>query len=530
MSLNNMNIRHKFMKQKTSFLLHALSWATLIIALLSYYANLSEQNYGMVFSSDSVGLPALYKDVAMGNGELKDVYFAAAPTVFPDILLYHIITKLFGFSLQRSALLYACFILVMITLLSVNIFRKCCGDDLKRYSWLVPLGYSMFLLECCYFTHDIFITHLLTSYSYHIGSFFNCLLALSIYLSAWPKALRFSLLFIFSTLAAFSDMLFIVMLTAPLTISCLVQIRRSNIWQPLLNIVSVGGGSVLGLKIYGYISESGKWHFFKPHKMFAYSDIKPSLDMFTEQMVTYMSFPGFRSFQLLFTFAAIPVCLFLVIRKRKSMAPPLRFLLFFFVVFSLSVLAAPIINGNYSGYDTLRYNVAPFCFSMVILALFFAFLIERKIRGNFKLALSFAFPCALLFMAFLKYNTKGLNYYLTYYPPKIRTTDSVCAKYGLTDGISEYWTARLTSVLSKNNVRIQAVYDACTINELGNDITHYYKSKFNFVVADGLDTARVHKFFRIKDTVVTPYHTILLVDPFTFPAGTYEPLTPGLQK
>jgi hypothetical protein len=167
---------------------------------------------------------------------------------------------------------------------------------------------------------------------------------------------------------------------------------------------------------------------------------------------------------------------------------------------------------------------------MIILALFIAFLIERKVRGNFRLALSFAFPCVLLLMALLKYNTRGLNYYLTYYPPKIRTTDSVCTKYGLTNGISEYWTARLTTMLSKKDVKIQGVYNACTINELGNDISHYYKSKFNFVVADDLDTARVHKFFRIKDTIATPYHTILLVDTFTFPAGTYEPVTPGLQK
>jgi hypothetical protein len=512
-----------------NFLFQTAAWCILLLSFLCYYANPNVETFHFLFNSDTLVLPNFYKDLVIENGLLSDWYYAATPTLFPDVSLYFLIAKLFHLNFISAGFMYGLIQIVLIVFLCAYIYRKSVPDSLKKYSWLVPLLFSIFFMESYYFSHDSMIGFFLLSYSYHMCPFVNSLITIAIFLSALPKLFKYIFFIAFSSLAAFSDMLYLVTLVAPLLVTLVVTINRKNSWMHVWTAICILIGAAAGMLGLEYIKlNPGFYHIAVPHKIFAFDNIYPSLVTFCTQMFDNVKVLGFKTFQIIFTFLSILLCGAFAIFKRKKLPQGILFLLSFYTVFSICVLSAPIINGNYSGYDTLRYNVSPFYFSIVILVLLIAYLFENKMKSlRAKTIGQTLIVVVFLFLTMTKYSTTGLRNYFNFYPQTVKEIDEACKKNGLTYGVAEYWTARYTTMFSKNNIKVLSVFDTANLYEMGSNIQWYYQNVFDFVIANNMDDASLLKYFSIRDTVETSEHRILVVDKFIFPEGQYFPMAIG---
>jgi hypothetical protein len=277
------------------------------------------------------------------------------------------------------------------------------------------------------------------------------------------------------------------------------------------------------MELFNWVAANKLITFIAPHKIYAFDNIIPSLNNFASQMMDYLRSFGFRSFQIIFTFLSIPACLVYYFKNRNSLGQTQLFLLLFYVFFSICTFAAPIINGNYTGIDTIRYNIYPFFFAAIFFASGIGFLLEKKVKISYPV-ISLSLLIGFTFIISLKINADGFKKYLNYYPENLSEIDSVAGKYNLKKGIGDYWSSRKSTILSKKNIVILSVYEGCNIQELGTNINWYYEGEFDFVLANSISPEALKKF-NIRDSITTKNYKILLVDKYIYPKGAYFPET-----
>ncbi len=511
--------------------LHFLSWMVLILSVITTYSNLNEAGYGLFLNSDTLGIPDLYNDVVSGEGKIKDWIIAASTQVFPDVFLYTIIEKFLKFGIIKTAFIYGIVQVIITTVLMMQLYKKLVNDNLKKYSWLIPIFMSMFFLESFYFSKDAFLSFLPTSYIYHFGVLINVLIMLLLYFSSYSKTIKYLFIFLFSIIAGFSDKLFLVLLIAPLFLTLMVFIKKDNLKDAFFVITSIIIGAAIGFYIYGYIKINKLATFQEIRMFFTKKDIILSINMFYEQMVTYIKVGGFRSFQMVFTFSAIVGGVVYYIKNRKSGDYNHLFLIVFFVFFSACTICAPLVNGSYTGTDTLRYNIAPFYFASIIFAFFIGALFEKRYNVAIHKTVSLIAVVLFLIISVIKLDLKTLDNYLNYYPDKVREIDSLAVKYKLKRGIASYWGSRPVTLFSHTGLKVSSVYPEGNMNELGTNINRYYEGEFNFIIFDdSMIPEEIKKRFKIKDTLITKYNRILLVGDFKYIKGEYFPININEQK
>jgi hypothetical protein len=463
----------------------------------------------------------MYDDLITGPGKLKDWHFPASPSLFPDLILYSII-QIFRFNFMVSIVIYAIIQTIIISLLGIYIFKKTAPDRLKSYSWLVPCFFAFIFLEAYYFTHEIIMNQLLTSCFYHAGPFVNCLIAYTVFLNNWSKKIKYTFFILFSAFSVFNDQLFLVMFSVPFVLSALFTLNKTNRKHIIFCVLSVSVGTVIGLKVYQYVKNSGITHFLNPEHIYEFDSIIPALKLFSEQMYIYMQQWGFRSTHIILTFVSLPVIAILILFKRKSFSKEMNFFLVFCLIFSFTVLSAPIIAGNYIGFDNLRYNIACFYFSIITLTFFAAYLIEFVInKPKLKVAVSIAFLLVMLMLIGQKYSTKGLINYANYYPDNVRKLDSLSDKFQLKHGISQHGYSKVITIFSKKNIEVLAVYGDAGIADIGSNVNWYYDNDFDFVIIDKAMLTNPSKILDIKDTLYAGDYTVLRVGKFYYPKGSY---------
>lgn len=511
--------------------LHFLSWMVLILSVITTYANLTDAGFGLFLNSDTLGIPDLYNDVVSGEGKIKDWVIAASTQVFPDVFLYTIIEKFFQLGIIKTAFIYGLIQVVVVNALMMQLYKKLVNDNLKKYAWLIPIFMSMFFLESFYFSKDAFLSFLPTSYIYHFGVLINVLIMLLLYFSSYSKKIKYLFVFLFSIIAGFSDKLFLVLLIAPLFLTLLVFIKKDNLRDAFFVIGSIIVGAAIGFYIYGYIKANKLANFQEVRMFFTKKDIIFSINMFYEQMVTYIKIGGFRSFQIVFTFSAIVGGVVYFIKNRKTGDFKQLFLVVFFVFFSVCTICAPFVNGSYTGYDTLRYNIAPFYFASIIFAFFIGALFQKKYNVAIYKTVSLIAVVLFLVISVNKLNLNTLDNYLNYYPDKVREIDSLAVKYKLKKGIASYWGSRPVTLFSHAGLKVSSVYPEGNMNELGTNINRYYEGEFNFIIFDdSMFPEEIKKRFKITDTIITKHNRILLVNDFKYIKGECFPTNIDEQK
>ncbi len=498
-----------------------LSWLILIVSVFVSYSKLQNQ-IGYYISSDTLGVSGLFYDIFIEHGNLKNWYLASSPSLFPDLIVYFFVFMIFKSNVLLALMIYGFIQIITLVSLLSHVYKKIAPVDYRKYVWFIPIFISLYFLEGFCFSHDPMFGFFITAHCYHVGPFITTLLLLSVYLSTWNKVLKYFLIILLSILGIFSDKLFVVMFFVPFTFALLFRIKKDNWKQATGLIVCFIISVAIGISAYEYINQNKLLTFLPPHRIYDIGNAVPSLMLFLRQMITYLKTFGFRSFQIMFTFLSVIGCTFFYLKNKKKSDTTFLFFLLFYVFFCFSVFFAPIVNGNYTGIDTLRYNIAPFYLASIPFTLAFASVLIRKSYFHyiFKPSLLIILICISVNFSF-----KGFKEYINYYPPDVSEIDEAAKKHGLSKGISEYWTAKKTTLLSKYNIKVLSVYADGYIIELGNNITAFYKGNFDFVVANDLNPDILRKTFRIKDTIKTKQYTLLVVDKFIYPEGKYAPET-----
>jgi len=261
-----------------------------------------------------------------------------------------------------------------------------------------------------------------------------------------------------------------------------------------------------GIKKLGFISIiSTDW------KMFNFSNIIPSFNVMFTQYANYIkngSVSGVVIILTLFVFIVLSVYLFPILRQiyrdvkgrsRVSLSTQNAFALFAWFFIPV-VVFTPVINGSYFSPAILRFNIHAYYFG-VLLTGFLLFLLFRNRKGVANLSgVSVVIALVLLVSIYNKRKTDvSLQPLLGYYPERIACIDSVALETQCKYGIATYWDAKLTTMLSKQGVRLYHVFPDLKIWYHVTNKNWYYKQgkgihanpKFRLIVMNGFDSSKV---------------------------------------
>jgi hypothetical protein len=180
------------------------------------------------------------------------------------------------------------------------------------------------------------------------------------------------------------------------------------------------------------------------------------------------------------------------------------FYLYFYCLFFIIVLLMPVINGSYSGWALLRYNIYVFYLSLFNYSFIFHFLFTRK--ENLRNVFKYVFLSAVMLISgfTVRYSVnsgivKGLTSLVGYYPDYVECIDEFAKERNIQYGVGGYWHAKMTTMFSRNNVRVYTVHENIAIWYHVTNKNWYYRQgkglyaepEFRFVLASSLDSAAI---------------------------------------
>jgi hypothetical protein len=502
--------------------------------LVAVFSNL---DLDVFFTSDTLYLPCLYRDFTAYHS-LDGWHLNPAPNFFPDMLFYFLLMAFSGGNLLIASFVFAVAQYFAILLLLRYIFKLALPGAPLWYHHLTCLLLSLPLLELFFPSYDPYYAFYLASNSFHTGAFTMGLACLALtlrYLSAPRKGLLYGL-FALITLSVLSDKLFIVLYAIPtlITLACLF---KTTGLKSAVRIAGVSAVAVFaGLFIFNNIDKKTGFHFDRPHKMLDASEIRNSCAVMMMQMRDYFSKPGFRALSLyLFAAALIIACVICARLLRRKEGTAFAFFMLFFIVYSIVVWLAPVLNGSYAGNDCIRYNIYPVYLAAVTIPLMIAY--GAKNRPSWTKAriacMAAGFSLLLFCTAAFCTRSEGLKDYFSYYPAMARRVDSIAGKEHLANGLGDYWQAKKITMFSKKGVKVRAVFDDLAIwNHVANDHWFYDPGvTYDFILLNGFqDTGlyrkRVHPLAIIRDGEAA----IVKTRPFYYHTGGYLPVNYGDAK
>jgi len=498
--------------------LHFISYVTLILSIVTFYANFTEFNFNSSFNSDALGVINLFRDLFDDGGSLQSWRMPGSTTLFPDMILFYLLFQVFGTNVLALTFTYGVLQVILITLILCYIFRKLFQNSLKQYSWLIPLLFSLIFLESYYGSRDQMLPYLLTIYCYHTGTLVNTLIGIAISISNIKIIYKAVILLVLSFLAAFSDLLFVVMFVAPFFLINIIQYKYLGIKQALICFVCVITGVYLGNYLFNYLNEIGYIIYTLNIKLYSFDSILNSWNVFYNQMNYYIHLNSILAFHVLYTIVSLFLVPASALLFRNKLDIGVKYFLWLFIFISFSLILSPIVNGIYINIDSIRYNAAIFYFSLTTMAIMLAVVLHLWIKPRAVKSMFNALIIITMFSFILyKLSVDGVKNYFTYYPPKVKALDSICEKHNLKNGISDYWNAKWSTMFSKKNIKVHAVYQWTNIYEFGSNLEWYYGKEFDFIIPDRLDSSEIRKYFTIMDSIKSPALLLLKTKKYYYP-------------
>lgn len=471
-------------------LISSITFAGSLFFILAFFSKLYSTDHISTFlNADCLYLPSIYKDLFMDGNSLKGWNLNPAPNFFPDMMLYFILMFVSKHSFIISSFVFAFIQYTVILYILSRLFMAILPNVSKHWYSLIYLLLSCFLMEYFFLTKEYYYSFYLVSNSFHTGSFVMSLLCLLFTISYYkiPSLKRLSLILITIVLCVVSDRLFVVLYCVPVFISGFFLIKRVALKQVLKLAATIVVGTWTGLKLFQLFSEGAYFHIDNPHKLLAFEDIKSSFDLFSDQMLIYMSEFGFKFITIYLFLLSFIAMVFLFFYTRKRSDTFMYFYTIFSIVFSVVVLSAPIINGNYTGYDTLRYNIYPFYLMALNIPLFLAYMIKQsKVLAIGKYVMA-AVSVFFISMGAYSVSTQGLRNYFSYYPEKVKALDRIAEDQGLLCGVGNYWEAKKITLFSKKGVKVYSVFEDLAMYEHVANENWFLKNKFNFILLNGFN-------------------------------------------
>lgn len=503
-------------KDRVNIVLHLLSflnrnWVTNVLTLLAglslllaIFSNFSAYAFDVYFNSDTLYLPSVYKDLFADNHELKDWHLNPAPNFFPDMLLYFVMMFFSSGNFIVVSLVFSFIQFFAILVLFRYIFKLVMPEHYAGYFGLLFILFSFYVLEYLFLGKDFMFTFYVLSNSYHTGAFVMSLVALWLFLKCMNEhsKKRMVMLFILSALCVASDKLFIVLFSLPAFFTVSFLYKKNGTKTSLVFIGMILLSVFTGIKLFEFLEDSDFTEFDKPHRMMSFDNIQSSFNILFQQVGVYMSEFSYKGMALYLFFSGLIVRIILVFYARSRINQSVFYLyLIFSICFDVGVFFAPVLNGNYTGFDTLRYNIFPLYVSALNNTLVLAYLVNiNHLKRYSSLGKSISTACVvlLLVIGLRCFSLDGLKRYFSYYPAMAKQLDIVAAENGLKNGVAEYWNAKKTSLFSRNNLKVYSVYeDLAAYEHVANRQWFFGGHTFNYVIVNKLsDTLLFHSYFK----------------------------------
>lgn len=475
---------------------------TLTVALLQVllialcFATADANDMRLFFNSDTLYLPSIYRDLFVDGSSLEGWFINPAPNLFPDVVIYFALQGFTG-DFVITSILFSFFQYAFIALLIHRVFRIVLphADDFR----MALIHLSIGLIYIVSVSDDDFgFSFQLLSNAYHMGVFVNILLALWMFLIELnkPSIARKILLVLCIVVFGFSDKIFWIGFSFPVLIIAALMFfgkkRREAI--VLFGITALATWvSALLLKQF----ESGEYFTVeKPFRYMDFANIGNSWNIMYDQLSTYVLEFRVKGLIIILTFVAVVFSMIqstrVIIRYFKSTERLFGnddVLHIFFMLFAAAVFWAPVINGNYGGWDTIRYNFPVFVFALVYLAaqipdLRFSI---KKIGGYVLMGV------AGLSAVVLVKNNENWSMVVNYYPRKVRLIDEIAAENKLEYGVAGHWDSKLTTMFSKRGLRVYSTFEDF------NPYLHVVNHNWFFEKIGEPDQAPVYSFIVIDD-------------------------------
>jgi hypothetical protein len=436
-----------------------------LFLLLSLFSTLTGNGIRVYFCSDTLYFPSLYKDLFTDHNSIRGWHLNPSPYFFPDMVIYFLLMLCSG-NFILASFIFSLFQYFAILLLAYYLFRSVTTGAPPVYASIPVMLIGLFILVALS-SGDFMFSFYIVSNGYHAGAFVMALTALLLiirYLKS-RSGTAIWLVFIICSLSILSDRLFIVLWSLPM-LSILALWREKKFRNRIAVILGADLLSVIvGLGAFKLLSISGYFSFDLPHRLMDFSNIGSSWKILAGQMREYLWATDFRSLILVISLLSYAGTIVILIRnlKKTKPSPYLTFYLLFSLLFIPLVFIMPVINGNYTGYDTLRYNIFVFYLSMINAGIVISEISGMVKRPAVVPLLSIVLVSSLFILSLgysiVNFSPRGFTGYFSYCPNIVKCVDDAVEKENLKSGVSNYWDSKLITMFSKKGVRVLPVYD-----------------------------------------------------------------------
>jgi hypothetical protein len=259
-----------------------------------------------------------------------------------------------------------------------------------------------------------------------------------------------------------------------------------------------------------------------PFRNMSTDHIGESIRIFIQHMKITLMEGNIKSIFIALVVSAIVIYSYLTMRlifrfRKQQTIQKNEFTIFitFSIVFGI---IAPIANGSYSGYDTIRYN-----FPAMILALIgFAIAttpILPAVKTRFILPVMLIFNFSLLFLFIVKRDNFRKKWH--FLPQQTSEIEMLAKQYTLKAGVAEYWSAKKNDVFNTKGIKILPLLGNRGMYIHANSKYWYlYQRKtkqqevFNFAIIDDADQVeKLEKLFGSNCPIVRFGETNIMLTP-----------------
>ncbi len=417
-----------------------------------------------VFNADFLYLPALFRDVILGNGELKNWYLTPTPYFFPDFGIYAIaslISKDFRITLIiANAIAYG----ILIFLIGINL-KTALNRDFNLSEVLILIGiFSLPILGTISGKYHL-IYHLF-SITNHLGNAINSLIAFWLFqkYTYTSKPLFLILLACFFPIFYLSDIL--ALLSIVFSLIGYVVFSRAKFklsYTTALLILPLIAALILENNLKTFLYK------IKPQKL-NFENWSISLQNFSDYLIFIFSELGWVMF---FVLASLMISIFQLIKS-----PKVKNQILWFPIFSLIFcLSATVLNGLLLNNASARYFFV-WLFIAFSFSIFFMLSSAPQIKNRYSIIMILS-----LFSSFLLLYKPPLNVRL-FVPEKIERISSILKDNNLSNGVSDYWLSNPINVFEHEvfTIPLYKTHFKPYFHITNSD--YAFKKTFNFIIED----------------------------------------------
>jgi hypothetical protein len=478
--------------KRFTIIIYAFSFILNLLLLFALFSSLNLDDLKHYFDSDKLYLPSLYRDLFIDHNGLKGWHLNPSPNFFPDMAIYFFLMFISG-NFIFSSFLFS-IIQYMVILLSIPFLFRILIPQVSRLFIALSVLFMTLFFFVTFFSHDFSFTLYILSNAYHTGVFTMGLICIILSLKYLknPSKTKLVLLFFICFFSVLSDRLFIVVYSIPICTIVIFLVKRQYVrevyWLLLVNVVAL----IAGMAAFRFLDSSRYVFIDQANSFMNFANIGPSFNMLFRQLNEYLLGINFKSLIILLSIVSFTGTIILFFRKTGKHKHEkylfLRFYCLFSITYTLVVLFMPVLVGNYTGYDTIRYNIYIFYLlvintGIVAAALLNGRMMKRSVRMTVTL-IPALFSLAVACIIVSEFSGKGLRQFFNYYPEIVRCVDDAAQKDKLFYGVGGYWDAKYITLFSKKGVHIYPVYDDLTpCNHVTNE--NWYTDRraiFNFII------------------------------------------------